>query len=104
MHVVARMAAVMTLGAVLACSSLGTCWLYFAGDNHGCCAQDSALKAPPRPCGSAATGVASLEVGPPPPATLPAPVGTTSLLSGGGADSPFALPSPMRSPPLILRI
>lgn len=102
MTVVARIAAVMTLGAVLACSSLGTCWLYFAGSPHGCCARDSVLKAPPKPCASAATGVTSLEVGP--PATLPAVADLPSPSRRAWADPALALPFPMRSPPAVLRI
>ena len=105
MRVLARLATAATLVAVLACSSLGTCWLHFVGNGHSCCPQAAAtLAASSKPCASAAVPVSSAVVAPPlaaPVYDLPAP---QALFSGQRTDSAFAPALPVRSPPLILRI
>ena len=100
-----RFAALVALVAVLACSSVGTCWLRLATTSgHDCCKQDSKMEAAQRPCGSTAASVPSIEV--PAPAVWVAAVPALSPSVGAERPSAAAFPPAFRvlPPPQILRI
>ena len=97
-----RLAAVYALGALLACSSAGTCWLRLtAPAAHHCCEKGVNVK-PAKPCASEVASVAPVVLEPP---ALTHALGS-DLLPSASTSLPggvFAL-APAREPPLVLRI
>jgi hypothetical protein len=104
MSTLARLAAAATLAAVLACSSLGTCWLLFLPEAHSCCAPDSGIQATTRSCASAATCTAPPYFAPLAPALLPVAVDVSWPEAGHVAGPLLASGVFVRPPPLVLRI
>jgi hypothetical protein len=99
------LAAVATLVAVLACSNVGTCWLRLAASNpHDCCEQDTTMKASPRPCGSTAAYVPSMELQAPPIWVSAVPALPPSVADERPGAGSFAPAYRVLDPPLILRI
>ena len=97
-----RLVGVVALVAVLACSSIGTCWLKLAKGGHDCCEQEASMAAPVRACGTTATSVASVEVAPLAlSVSVPVPPPSATILK-----VPDGIPAafPVTDPPLILRI
>ena len=97
-----RLDGAVALIALIACSSMGTCWLKLAKGGHDCCEQESALAVPVKPCGATAASVASVEVAPPAPSVsvpVQAPSATILTVSEG-------VPTTFRptAPHLVLRI
>ena len=100
-----RLAALVALVAVLACSNLGTCWLRLtAARGHECCEQDSTMKAAPQPCGSTATAVPLVEVQAPTEWVAAVPVPPVSAALERPGPAAFARTFRVLAPPLILRI
>jgi hypothetical protein len=97
-----RLAAAYALGALLACSSVGTCWLRLSSPAaHHCCEKGVNVK-PAKPCAAEVTSVV--------PVVLEAPAASPALLAAPPV-SPAVLPEaafrpvlPVRDPPLVLRI
>jgi hypothetical protein len=102
--VMRHVAAAVALVALLACSSVGTCWLRLTATSaHDCCEQDTAMKAPPRPCGSTAASVAPVELAPPVLASA-VPVDPPHVVVERSTAAAFAPGYRVLVPPLILRI
>jgi len=100
-----RSAAVATLAALLACSSLGVCWKTFAtADAHDCCRRGDGIAAPPRAsCSSDVAGFALAQIAP--PAVSPAaPYPPADARAAGPRVTPLDAPLPAKDPPLVLRI
>jgi hypothetical protein len=104
MDTMRRLAATLSIVALLACSSMGTCWamLAAAGSGHDCCESGASLAAPAKACASTLATVSPVDVAAP----AEAPV---ALLELGPAayTAPvhaFAPAFPVLAPPLILRI
>lgn len=103
MDVASRVLSGLTIVAGLACSSLGTCWLYFVPAAHGCC-EEATMQSHQQPCGSGVTYVTGPTLTPPTIAPLSiyhAPVSLNLCLAGRDA---FRGPRVDRPPPLVLRI
>lgn len=97
-------AAAVALVALLACSSVGTCWFRLAeSSGHDCCEQGATLEAPPRPCGSTAASVASVQLAPPVLASA-VPVDPPSVMAERPSASAFPAGYRVVTPPLVLRI
>jgi hypothetical protein len=98
-----QLAAVFALGTLLACSSVGTCWLRLAATAVDHCCHDAGVDVKAaRPCAAEVASVAPVLLAPPAahagPAVLPA-------LPAGLPVSAAAMPAlPPRDPPLVLRI
>lgn len=97
-----RLAALYALGALLACSSMGTCWLRLSAPaGHHCCEKGVNVK-PARPCASEVASTAPVVLEPPalahalPSGRLPS---AYAPLAGGVLAAATA-----REPPLVLRI
>jgi hypothetical protein len=100
-----RLAALVALGAVLACSSAGTCWLRLAAaSGHDCCTQDSKMEAAPRPCGSTLASVPSIEVPAPAVWVAAVPALSPSVEAERPSAAAFAPAFRVLAPPRILRI
>jgi hypothetical protein len=96
-----RSAAVFTLAALLACSSLGVCWRVFAADAHDCCRRGDGIAAPTRnACSSDVTALAPTELAPP---TASMAYVAPPAAASSGCDV-LALVLPAKAPPLVLRI
>jgi hypothetical protein len=98
---VCRLAAAVTLTAVLACSGLGVCWKQFARMTHHCCPGGGSDAGQIKPCASVAAHEMAVVMPPPPVATLPVSLDPAFL-----ADAPHAIEAIIsgKGPPLILRI
>jgi hypothetical protein len=99
-----RAAALATLAAVLACSTLGVCWRQFATScSDECCQQEEdASVATAQPCSSVVSHVSAARVAPPVVvAVLPYPAPLPTLLRPGVAPAHHLPETP---PPLVLRI
>jgi ACR3 family arsenite efflux pump ArsB len=97
-----RLAGAIALVALVACSSMGTCWLRLATADHDCCEQGAAMAAPVNPCGATAASVASVEVAPPAlSVSMRVQAPSATILS-----IPQSVPItfPVTGPPLVLRI
>ena len=99
-----RLAASISLVALLACSSMGTCWamLATAGSGHECCESGASLAAPAQACASTLATVAPVDVAAPAETPLaPIELAPAAHLASASA---FAPAFPVLAPPLILRI
>lgn len=100
-----RFAALVALVAVLACSSVGTCWLRLATTSgHDCCKQDSKMEAAARPCGSTAASVPLVELQAPAVWVSAVPALSPSVAAQRPSAVAFAPAFPVFAPPQILRI
>jgi hypothetical protein len=94
-----RGAAVLALGAILACSGLGVCWQQFAARTHDCCQRESET-APARACGSDAERHLTASVAAPTAVVVPLAVALPAP-----AERPQAAAAvPIRTPQPVLRI
>jgi hypothetical protein len=100
-----RSAAVATLAALLACSSLGVCWKVFAtADAHDCCERGDGISATPRTaCSSDVTSLALTSLAPPPLSPV-APYPTAEASAASPEEALLRLVLPPKEPPLVLRI
>jgi hypothetical protein len=100
-----RFAALVALVAVLACSSVGTCWLRLAATTgHDCCEQGSRMEAAARPCGSTVASVPLIEVLAPAVWVSAVPALSPSVAAPRASAVAFAPAFPVFAPPQILRI
>jgi hypothetical protein len=100
-----RIAAVATLAALLACSSLGVCWKVFAtADAHDCCQRGDGISATSRtPCSSDVTAHGLTKLAPP-PVSPAAPYPTVEASAASPEETLLRLVLPPKAPPLVLRI
>jgi hypothetical protein len=101
---VRRTAAGLALLTLLACSSLGTCWVRLAASTrHHCCAQGPAVQAQAKPCGSTAVSTPTVALAAPSDASQPLPHldVRTNLAPRAGTFGPA---DHVLDPPLVLRI
>jgi hypothetical protein len=97
-----RLVGAVALAVLVACSSMGTCWLKLARAGHDCCEQGAAMAAPVNPCGTTAASVAPVDVAPPAlSVSVRVQTPSATLLA-----VPEGAPTTFRptGPPLVLRI
>jgi hypothetical protein len=102
--VASRLAAALTLAALLACSGLGVCWRQLAHDAHDCCAKDDAIATPSKPCASAVASEATLKLVPPAVAVALFVFTAPTLEASPAARVAPSAVSSTKSPPLVLRV
>ena len=100
-----RTAAVVTLAALLACSSLGVCWKVFAtADAHDCCQRGDGISATPHTACSSDVTTLGLTKLAPPLVSPGAPYPTAEASAERPEEALLRLVVPPKDPPLVLRI
>lgn len=100
-----RLAALLALSGLLACSGLGMCWTRVlpTAHPHDCCAGDGQrISRPAQPCAGEASFVKATVL--PPAAPADGPVAILPASQAAVATAAFAPSFPVKNPPLVLRI